>query len=270
MGVAKTREERFGIIQFGFEWDTIDYTERKIVYEGQTVIYYQFVTDGTSNPIRVVPDGCIDLLFCCDEVQPSAKVCGTVLQGKGVLFYPKTVYFGVRLSTRLSLLLPGLPLKEVIGVQAPFEDTLVQYAGMCEKIAEGAGFAERIACFERDCLPLVTGDVRSIGIVDYCLTEMHRTSGGVSIRELAEGSGYSERYLRTMFKQSLGMSPKLYNRIIRFQRALDGIVRGGAPLTEVAIERGYFDQAHFMKDFKAFSQLTPVQLRTRIPKFDTQ
>lgn len=263
MVIGEVREALFSGIQFGFEWETNDYVERKICYAGQPVVYYQFVTDGKGDAIRVVPDGCIDLLFCLDETRPSAKVCGTVLQGKGILLHSNTVYFGVRLSARLSLLLPDLPLKEVIDLQAPFEDTLIQYTDMCEKMAECAGFTDRIACFERDCLPLVTGDVRSSGMVDYCLTAMYRTSGSISIRDLAEGIGYSERYLRKKFEQSLGISPKQYNRIIRFQRALEGIVRCGASLTDVAIERGYFDQAHFMKDFKLFSQLTPVQLRMR-------
>ncbi|WP_167278692.1 helix-turn-helix domain-containing protein [Paenibacillus lupini] len=72
---------------------------------------------------------------------------------------------------------------------------------------------------------------------------------------------HSERYIRTKFEQSLGISPKLYGHIIRFQRTLGAIVRGGSTLTDVAMEGSYFDQSHFMKEFKSFSQLTPIQLR---------
>ncbi|NIK69501.1 helix-turn-helix transcriptional regulator [Paenibacillus sp. BK720] len=254
-------EELVSGIQYGFEWETTGYTERKIHYNGQPVIYYQFMTDASGRMIHVVPDGCVDLLFCCQPGKPSARVCGTVLQGKELYFEADTTYFGVRLSARLSLLLPNLPLKEIIEIQAPFEDSLSVYKDTGAIIAELQGFSERIRGFERLCMPLLTGDARPIRMIDYCLTSMQRSNGSVTIRELAEDTGYSERYIRTKFEQSLGISPKLYNRIIRFQRSLSGIVRSASSLTDVAMEGGYFDQSHFMKEFKSFSQLTPIQLR---------
>ncbi|GLX70286.1 helix-turn-helix domain-containing protein [Paenibacillus glycanilyticus] len=254
-------EEFISGIQYGFEWETSRYTERKVHYGGQPVVYYQFTTDAAERLVRVVPDGCVDLLFCCDPVYPSASVCGTVLQGKEHYFLPHTTYFGVRLSARLSLLLPNLPLKEVIDVQIPFEDSLANYKDMGAIIAERPGFIERITCFEKYAMPILAGDARSIPMIDYCVTAMQRSNGGVTIRDLAQDTGYSDRYIRTKFEQSLGISPKLYNRIIRFQRALGGITRGESSLSDVAMEGGYFDQSHFMKEFKSFSQLTPIQLR---------
>ncbi|WP_435169117.1 helix-turn-helix transcriptional regulator [Paenibacillus glycanilyticus] len=254
-------EELVSGIQYGFEWETTGYIERKIHYSGQPVIYYQFKTDASGRMIHVVPDGCVDLLFCCHPGKPSARVCGTVLQGKALYFESDTTYFGVRLSARLSLLLPNLPLKEVIEIQVPFKDSLSKYKNTGAIIAELQGFSERITGFEKLCMPILSGDVRSIRMIDYCLTSMQRSNGSVTIRELAEDTGYSERYIRTKFEQSLGISPKLYNRIIRFQRSLGSIVRGASSLTDVAMEGGYFDQSHFMKEFKSFSQHTPIQLR---------
>ncbi|MFC5467476.1 helix-turn-helix domain-containing protein [Cohnella suwonensis] len=256
--------ETHGYIQYGLQWQTQGYTERKIRYANEPVIYYQFATDGSGRAIRVVPDGCVDLLFRCDPSRPSALACGTVLKGTEISLEPNAVYFGVRLSYGLSLLLPGLPPKEIVDVQAPFEDALSQYADMAAKLAGRASFPQRIALFERDGLRLVTGDVRAAGIVGYCLATMHRTGGSVTVRELAADTGYSERYLRTKFEHSLGFPPKLYNRIVRFQQALEGVVRGVAPLSDVAAGGGYFDQAHFMKDFKSFSLMTPSQIRSMI------
>lgn len=116
----------------------------------------------------------------------------------------------------------------------------------------------------RDGLQLLSGNVRDSGIVGYCMASMHRSGGAVTVRELAIETGYSERYLRMKFEQTLGFSPKLYNRIVRFQQVLDRVVRSAAPLSDVAASGGYFDQAHFMKDFKSFSQMTPSQIRTMI------
>lgn len=137
-----------GYIQYGFQWQTLGYREHVVRYADEPVIYYQFTTDGTSRSIQVVPDGCVDLLFCCDPLHSSALVCGTVLEGEQVLLHPNTVYFGVRLSYRLSLLLPGLLPKELVGVQAPIEDALSQYADLSSKLAACTMFPQRIALFE--------------------------------------------------------------------------------------------------------------------------
>ncbi|GMK40888.1 hypothetical protein PCCS19_39440 [Paenibacillus sp. CCS19] len=256
-----------GYIQYGLQWQTLGYKEHVVHYGSEPVIYYQLTTDRTRRSIQVVPDGCVDLLFCCDPQRPSALVCGTVLEGEQIPLQPNAVYFGVRLSYRLSLLLPGLPPKDIVNVQAPIEDALSQYADLSPKLAACEGLPQRIALFERDGMQLLSGTVRDSGIVGYCMTSMHRSGGAVTVRELAAETGYSERYLRMKFEHTLGFSPKLYNRIVRFQRALDSVVRSANPLSDVAASGGYYDQAHFMKDFKSFSQMTPSQIRAMIGRY---
>lgn len=251
-------------VQFGFERDATGYEERKAVYGGQTVVYYRFVADALGRSIRVVPDGCIDILFCCAETDPHALVYGSVLQGKEISeFRPNTEYFGVRLSCWLSAMLPGLPLKELIETRAPLGDAFASYGRVAYAIMERSGLRERIACFEALCMPLLVGERGSMPLVEYCLKEMHRTRGGVGIRELATYAGYSERYVRAKFEHALGMSPKLYGRIVRFQTALDDLLRGRLAPADIGAEQGYYDQAHFVKEFKSFSTLTPMRLLGR-------
>jgi len=263
--IAATDRKR-GYIQYGLQWQTVGYKEHVLYYGSEPVIYYQLTTDRTGRSIQVVPDGCVDLLFCCDPLRPSALVCGTVLEGEQIVLQPNAVYFGVRLSYRLSLLLPGLPPKEIVNVQAPIEDALSQYSDLSSKLALCEGLPQRIILFEQEGLQLLSGSVRDSGIVGYCMTSMHRSGGAVTVRELAAETGYSERYLRMKFEHTLGFSPKLYNRIVRFQRALENVVRSANPLSDVAADGGYFDQAHFMKDFKSFSQMTPSQIRAMISR----
>lgn len=251
-------------IQYGFEWDTDHYVEHSGSYSGQQVLFYQFKTNNTGDAIRVVPDGCVDLLFCCDPNRPSAAVCGTVLIGKSIPFHKETVYFGVRLSPKLSMLLPGLALKEIIDVQAPFEDTLSSYKDVCFKITAKKEFRQRIHVFEQEFLSILISCNRPHSLVDYCLNEMYRTSGAIAVQELADGAGYSARYIRTKFEEAVGVPPKLYTRIIRFQHSLNEIWMRKASLSDLANEQGYFDQAHFVKEFKAFSQLTPDKMKKRI------
>jgi len=61
-----------------------------------------------------------------------------------------------------------------------------------------------------------------------------------------------------MFREEVGLTPKLYCRIRRFQQVL-ALIRCGKPVewADIALSCGYFDQAHFVHDFRAFSGITP-------------
>ena len=56
------------------------------------------------------------------------------------------------------------------------------------------------------------------------------------------------------------MAPKALARLLRFERALQR-VRAGADLVDVALDSGYYDQAHFNRDFRAFAGVTPTEYR---------
>src|SRR5262249_36673949 len=73
------------------------------------------------------------------------------------------------------------------------------------------------------------------------------------------------RQLERGFRQVLGTSPKSFARTVRFQQAERRLMFDpDAGLTDLAHECGYFDQAHFIKDFKAFTGKTPAQYAERM------
>ena len=84
-------------------------------------------------------------------------------------------------------------------------------------------------------------------------------------RELAREAGLSEKRFIDVFRFEVGLKPKLFNRIRRFQRVL-AKVRPGATLdwAELAVEQGYFDQSHLIRDFVAFSGCTPTEYVCRL------
>ena len=250
---------RFQGIQFGMLWETEEYTEKQKVYGDQPVLYYQFRTGEKALPI--VPDGCVDILFCCDPARPYAKVCGTLLERLPIPLEPYCLFFGVRLSPALSAELAGLPMKEVVNVQPRIEYVLPGYKYLAEQIAEEPDFQARIRRFERESARLLIRESNRPTLIDQCWRIIERSGGTISIEELSRATGYSTRYLRAKFEETLGISPKLFIRIIRFQHTLSLIMNHGGEmeLTSIASDRGFFDQAHLIKDFKSFSHLTPMQ-----------
>lgn len=94
--------------------------------------------------------------------------------------------------------------------------------------------------------------------VDYALQEFHASPHDKSISEVTAHSGLSQRWLIEVFRDQVGLTPKVYCRLLRFQRALTSIgERQQVDWASLALDCGYYDQAHFNRDFRAFSGLCP-------------
>ena len=98
-----------------------------------------------------------------------------------------------------------------------------------------------------------------IPTVDFALTHLHQSPGTTTIAELTRTTGLSSRRLSQLFREQIGVSPKLYCRIQRFQQAVQQMHQGvDVPWVELALTCGYYDQSHFANDFHAFSGLSPT------------
>jgi AraC-like DNA-binding protein len=74
-------------------------------------------------------------------------------------------------------------------------------------------------------------------------------------------TGRSRRYLTERFRRQVGVTPKTYARLLRFERTLE-LLRGrarDAPLGGIAATVGYYDQAHFDREFRSFAGCTPTE-----------
>jgi AraC-like DNA-binding protein len=87
-----------------------------------------------------------------------------------------------------------------------------------------------------------------------------RIARGAPIAEVVQASGVSHRHFVAQFTRAVGLTPKLYARVLRFARSLELIQRAQAPSwAALALAGGYSDQAHFVREFHAFSGLTPSE-----------
>lgn len=85
--------------------------------------------------------------------------------------------------------------------------------------------------------------------------------GGLSVATLARSEGMSERQLLRLFDSELGVGPKAFSRVVRFQHALAGLfASNGDRALNLALDAGYYDQAHFIHDFRALCGVTPASL----------
>ncbi len=101
-------------------------------------------------------------------------------------------------------------------------------------------------------------------VVELALERFHRSPDVVRVGDVARESGLCRRRFIDVFAGEVGFTPKLYLRLLRFQRVL-GEVFGAANVdwSEVAYRHGYADQPHFNREFREFSGLTPSQYLAR-------
>lgn len=91
------------------------------------------------------------------------------------------------------------------------------------------------------------------------------TNHNAPIEEIAGLGGVSIRQLERKCKERLGMSPKMYARIARFSKAYQVIRDKPDPTwTDISYRTGYFDQMHFIRDFKEFARQTPTIMRREL------
>ncbi len=96
-------------------------------------------------------------------------------------------------------------------------------------------------------------------IVRFSLNALHTAPSATTVSELSRTTGLSPRRLSQLFRERIGVPPKLYSRILRFQQAIAQLHTGAeVPWSELALACGYYDQSHFANDFRAFSGLTPT------------
>jgi AraC-like DNA-binding protein len=121
---------------------------------------------------------------------------------------------------------------------------------------------KRIALVEAFLIKrLIAGEKRAFRIdkVADILSSIKKDPAENSIRNIATKHGITTRYLQRIIYQHTGLSPKSFDKINRFQHSLKLLSKNDRPLTAVAYNSGYFDQSHFIRDFKSFTGVTPSE-----------
>jgi methylphosphotriester-DNA--protein-cysteine methyltransferase len=132
------------------------------------------------------------------------------------------------------------------------------------RMAETHTFAERVKLAEAYLLPKAMNAERNTSTMNAAL-HMFRARGAVRLEDVASGLSLGLRQFERTFLSEIGMSPKLYSRVARFQTVLDTkINRQDARWVDLANDYGYHDQMHMIKDFQKLSGLTPERLISRI------
>ncbi len=105
-------------------------------------------------------------------------------------------------------------------------------------------------------------------IFEYCIEKITASKGRITIKELEKKTGYSSRWLNVKFNDKLGVSPKNFSSIIRFKYYYEGFINSNEKLfSRNDFYEMYYDQSHFIKDFKRFTGLPPTKFQKQENNF---
>ncbi len=98
-------------------------------------------------------------------------------------------------------------------------------------------------------------------LVEHLCRYVAQEDRAFNIQDLSAHYGFSERYIQKLFMDWVGITPQKFFSVQRFNRSLELLRSSPQPLTSIAFECGYYDQAHFIKEFKSYTGLTPNQVK---------
>jgi AraC-like DNA-binding protein len=143
-------------------------------------------------------------------------------------------------------------------------------AEMREQLSEISSPTHRLLLLEKLLMSRLSCQQHHSAVA-LALDRFAQAGGRTRTRELARQASLSQKRFIDVFRSEVGLSPMLFNRVVRFQRVLTTVHARSAPdWTQLALDNGYFDQSHLIRDFLAFSGLSPVDYLHRLRELDMQ
>ncbi|HTE27964.1 AraC family transcriptional regulator [Flavitalea sp.] len=234
----------------------------------------EVLAGGGSKRQRVVPDGCIELIFILGDdikritsgdrfiIQPRAFILGQITEP---FYIEPTGYvnsFAVRFYPYGFANFVSVPIKKLSNRETPIGQLFGEKPSkeLKLKILQAKDTDKRIKIIEDFMLDILKNKATIDNIVKSTIDALFSTRGSSPISSILKDELYKRRQLERKFFKQVGMSPKQLGKVIRLQTALKMVINHQSEsLTKIAYESDYYDQAHFIKDFKKFTGTTPKE-----------
>ncbi|WP_420580491.1 AraC family transcriptional regulator [Reichenbachiella sp.] len=230
--------------------------------------------DPSAQRQRIVPDGCIEMAFILGDdikrytsedsfiLQPRAMVLGQTVES---FYIEPTGYvntFAVSFYPYGFANFVAVPIKSLANKETPIEKLFDQKTAikLTQEIIEAKDVRQRIEIIEGFLLSRLSEKPMVDHIVRTTIDTLLSRKGSSSISSILKQDPSKRRQLERNFVKQIGISPKQLGKVIRLQSALKMMLNEeGENLTNIAYESEYYDQAHFIKDFREFTGVSPKE-----------
>jgi len=197
--------------------------------------------------------------------EPSVQLWGQTISPFTFTSVGKHAMLGVRFFAHTAACFFDEPVATFNDLMMNFND-VTGPAGrqLYANLRETRSLAQQIALLENFLLVRLTHRAPKLAkqqLMQSIVQDMNRPDFLENINTVAARYGLSSRYLQKIFIAYSGLSPALFFKIMRFQKGLQEVSERRLPLTTIAYRCGYYDQSHFIKDFKQFTGVSPSHFR---------
>jgi len=235
---------------------------------------YWFLKDDSPTPAiqRIVPDGRPELIFNLGQPfesqkdgkwsrQPESFFAGQITGPLLIRPGGPARMFGMRFHPHGARQLLGLPIRELTDSVIALGDLSQALLRQLERLHDLRSLAQQILALDQTMQLFAQQPAEPR--VSHAVQEFECTGGLMSVSTVANQVGLSSRQLERLFRDAVGIPPKLFCRMQRFQGVFRAIESNSPEWVNVAVDCGYYDQAHLIHDFREFSGKTPASLLTR-------
>ena len=226
---------------------------------------------------RIIPDGCIEMAFILGDdikrftsetdflLQPRSMVLGQTMEP---FYIQPTGYvntFAIRFYPYGFANFVTVSIHELANRETPLADLFGEARAneLEQKIIAATDASERMAIVEAFFMDMLHQRTTVDQLVKSTVDILLSTNGSVPINGILKEDLASRRQMERKFLKQIGISPKKLGKVIRLQTALKLLLgRDNGSLTRIAYESDYYDQNHFIKDFKEFTGTTPKAFLT--------
>jgi AraC-like DNA-binding protein len=214
---------------------------------------------------KILPDGCVDIIFSLEgtkqfDLEPILpNIIGTMTTYLEGSYSNKVNMIGIRFKPTGITAFTRVPIHEFTDqrISLNLVETLFDEA-FHAKLSEKRTTEARIQHLDFYLMKNLNRLFVSEKQIVYAVDLIRKTNGSLSLTEVANKSCLSIRHFERKFKNAVGISPKTFSKIIKFQYTLSYLKRNrDVSLFSVAIDCGYYDQSHLIKEFKFLSGNSP-------------
>ena len=251
-----------GYYQAGEKYQELNYSEDCRL--GKIVCQMFEVTRPKEHQIRVIPDGCNDILISCDGGQINSWYSPSVTKSTNFHFQKAEWIFGVRFypGADCSMLRERIPVSKSHPIEV--RELLPDFDSLDDELKSSISFVRRHEIIEDYLRDRITPKNNTENILSCAVRLLIETNGVISIERLAKEVGYGTRYLRQLFTDYIGHSSKELANMIRMQKTLQCLLDNpDQKLSDIAIKYGFSDQSHMNREFKKYMGVTSRIIKER-------
>jgi len=222
---------------------------------------------------RICPDGCADIIIDLAASLPAGGrldgrrtfAVGTMRRASRIPLAGRIHLQGVRFRPGAAECFFRVPMHELTDRMIPLLDLWGGAAGLESGVEEAPTALDRITRVEELLLVRLGRAPDPAPAVRHAIGFIARTTGQRPVRDLERVVGLGGRHLERRFRDAVGISPKLFSRVVRFRRALAFLRQPGRfSWSRLAVDAGYYDQAHLIREVKTLAGITPAGLAAEL------